>query len=252
MYQRITDLYYENIVIGSNINALSYAYFHNTYLLFARLQKPFLYDIEDGWKYKIKLWNKLAFNLSFRGMIPFGEKIQNIRLDNNIVKVFTKDNFIYNITYKNVVVCDDYKLDGFSEKNNEQNYKCIIQDHFNVLSGVNHDLEYINCNDDELKIIWFYDSLRHKNQIKAKDCVSVSLVDIKDMNNDNNSIGIIKMKTIKAMKKAGIKGRKNGINNPTRPLDIKHATREIIYLNNIHINNWDWKKQNYNDLRTFK
>ena len=261
MSQRILELEYDKLVIGSDLNALSYSYYNNAHIISCRNNKPISFDIEDGWEYKIDLWSKYAFHLSHNGLMPFGDKINVIRLEENLLKAVTKENLLIKIKYNNLFLSDDYMVEGLPPIYYETDNKILIHDYFDVTSGMNHDLRLISSEDELVSKLYFYKSIRQHNWPNSKDCVAVSLIDMQNIDNEDYSNGIVRIKTLKMMKQAGIKGKANGKITKFRPVNIQYNRREVfsigkkIYTNlypNMQMLEWNWELNKENVIRTSK
>ena len=259
--QRILELSYDKLVIGSDLDALSYSYNNKSHIIYARLQKPIAFDILPGWENRIELWNKFAFNLAFTGYMPFANKIDNIRIEDNIVKAVTVDNLLLKIKYNKLYISDSYKVEGLPANHEHANNKVIIQDYFDVTSGMHHEHNLLTSDDELVSKLYFYNSVRQHNWPNSKDCVAVSLIDSTNIFHEDYSQGIARIKVLKMMKDAGIKGRANGKMCINRPVAIELIKREFFSIgktiytnlqNNMQMLNWDWKEYKDDAIRTFK
>lgn len=259
--QRILELSYDKIVIGSDLDALSFSYSNNCHLIYIKLQKPIAFDILPGWENRIELWNKFAFNLSFGGYMPFVNKIDSIRLEDDYIKAITVDNLLLKIKYNKLYISDPYKVEGLPANHEHTNDKVIIQDYFDVTSGMHHEHTLLTSNDELVSKLYFYNSTRQHNWPDSKDCVAVSLIDSSNLLNEDYSQGVVRIKSLNMMKEAGIKGKKNGNIVKHRPINIAYNRREIIPVgktifynlqSNIEMLKWDWQKHEQDAIRTFK
>ena len=82
---------------------------------------------------------------------------------------------------------------------------------------------------NNIKKIIFFKS-RRPNINRTKDAVAISVMSDKTLNDINYSEGIARLKTLDIMKKAGMRGTKNGVNKRGTPLyyalKIEHSYRE--------------------------
>lgn len=242
MFQRTLELEYDKLVIGSDLSALSYAYVNKIPVIYLNLNKPFKFDDENIWKSKRDIWNKLCFLLAYTKYMPFGNIITNIKIDNNLLKCITKNYLSINITYNNLFIFDDYKIDGLPAPINKTNNFYHVLDYFNVLSGASHDYKYLSDDDDFVKKVIFYPTKRMPSNFRKniKDCVSVSRIEEKNLLLDEYSQNYSRLKTINLMAKAGIKGYYEKADNYYRKVQIESNKRKIFPLGkNIypHISN---------------
>jgi len=258
--QRILELSYDQLVIGSDLDALSFCYTNKAHSISCRIYKPFCYDLQNDWEYKIDLWSKYAFYLSYHGYMPFGDKIESIRLEDDIVKATTINNLLIKIKYNNLYISDDYKVEGLPFEHHHTNDKVLLHDYFKVTSGANHTFDYLESSDDLITKLYFYKSDRQGNKYKCKDAVGVSIIESDKLVDEDYSQGIARIKALKMMKEAGIKGRANGKNHSNRPVSIEHIKREFFSLNktiytnlnaNVEMLDWNWKDHPQNAIRSF-
>lgn len=233
MFQRTLDLYHKQLVIGSDLSALSYAYMNKSTLVYKNLLKPYKYNKEENWIEEKALWNKLAFLLTQGNYLPFNTNIESFRLEeNNLLKVFTKSNLIVNIHFDNLVISDDNGIIGLPPVEARTNNDFWVVDYFNVPCGCNHDIDFLFGNDNFIKKIYFYKSKRtFANDVK--DIVAVSLMNGEEISSPDYSQAIARLKIIKMMKKAGIKGRPNGFYKEKqcyRPIYIESNKRTVYPL----------------------
>lgn len=131
--ERTLDLSYDELVIGADLSALCYSYAKKIPLLHTRKLKPYKYGYFDDYEKRFNQWNHYMFILSLNGFVPFSDSIQIIRLEeNNLLKVTTKDNYLINIKFNNLVISDDHKFEGLPQPvGKTNNYFCVI-DHMGI------------------------------------------------------------------------------------------------------------------------
>jgi len=108
----------------------------------------------------------------------------------------------------------------------------MVYDWFNVKSGGQHNFEKLKDPENFfVQFLRFHPSLR-KNVRKIKDVVAISSMTEKELPDINYSEGLARLKTLKMMKEAGIKGKSNGISKRGYKLHyaikIEHSHREVI------------------------
>jgi hypothetical protein len=109
---RALDLQYDQLVIGADLSALLFAYKNRLPVVFYRKNPPYEYPREDGFEKKTNLWDFCMFNLAINGLVPVSDKTQAIRIEDEVVKVTTKNNLLVSIKYNKVWISDDYKVEG--------------------------------------------------------------------------------------------------------------------------------------------
>lgn len=232
MFQRTLELQYDKLVIGSDLSALSYAYVNKIPVLYLSLNKPFKYDDENTWKSKRDIWNKLAFLLSYTKYIPFSNVLTNIKIDDKQLKCVTKNYLSIIIHYNNLFIFDDYKLDGLPAPISKTNNFYHVLDYFNVTSGALHEHKHLNDNDDFVKKVIFYPTKRMPLNFnkKHKDCISISRIEESNLLLDEYSQNYSRLKTIKLMHEAGIKGYYEKADNYYRKVQLESNKRKVYAL----------------------
>ena len=223
------DFIYERnkVVIGSSLESLLYAYRTNSAIFIKDPSVPFEFVKAEqdfsflGFKEQpllINVWNRLYILLSMGGLLLNPFDMQNWRRESNKLIMITPQ------SKKIVVRSRSFKV--FDEPT-DMHY---VYDWFDVKSGGKHDLDLLENNEgDFIKKIIFFKS-RRPNINRTKDAVAISVMSDKTLNDINYSEGIARLKTLDIMKKAGMRGTKNGVNKRGTPLyyalKIEHSYRE--------------------------
>lgn len=206
--QRTLHLSFDNLVIGSDMSAFAYCYVHHCPAIYLRVLSPYKYNEYETYDSDKSLWNDLAYALSNSELLPFGDKIVSLRLeDNNILKAITKQSVVLTIKYNTLIISDDYKLEGLPPPIGKTSDKNWVIDWFNVKHGMLHSLQQINDFHNEFvkKIIFFVSDRFYKNARK-KDCLSLSKISDTELASGEYDENIARLKTLNMMKEAGIKG----------------------------------------------
>ena len=228
------NYYFDKLNLGGSLTALLYAYKTNTPIIidqprlpFELEEAPFHWDLEflgfssDLSVKKAEVWDRLSFLLAMSGLVIFPNNLRNFKLGENKITVITADN-------KKLEVCYD-KVNIFDE--DKQEY-CVVYDWFDVRSGSvhSHDIIY-DYQSDFIKQIVFYSSKRTGVQKHKKDLCAISEIKYSDLDLIDNSVGYARLKALKMMKEAGIRGTPNGYNSRGRQLHyaikIEHSHREV-------------------------
>lgn len=268
LHAKIRDINFsfDKIVVGSSLEALTYAYLNNLPLIHTRLQSPHFLDrfnseqdlSEFGIDNKIKilksndedysvgikkifLWEKLYFNLSLSGQIPLESKCVSLRIDNGTLKAATSKARLAKIKFNELIVFDDNSFIGLGSYNiKEKKYK--VYDWFQVRSGMKHEYDVI-CGDDEfVNKIYFYQSDRIDGNHPFKDAISYSYLTEEQLQDFEYSDINARFKTIYMMKQAGIKGTRNGRDSANKDrykyyaIKIENSKRQIIETQNVYEN----------------
>jgi len=115
------------------------------------------------------------------------------------------------VAYDNLRIFDTVNVGGLSADYEEEVRGYRVFDWFDVRSGMRHDIDQIvDEESDFVKKIYFYLSDRIDGNQDKKDMVAESFLDKEQIHDIEYSDSISRLKAIKMMKDAGIKGKKNG------------------------------------------
>ena len=92
----------KNIVIGGNLKALQFALKKGYPIVYKELELPFEFDYIDDTLTKRDYLEYMAFLLSVAGLNYFGDKIENIVVGDNKVKVSGKRAWLCEIECENI------------------------------------------------------------------------------------------------------------------------------------------------------
>ena len=230
------NLIVPKLITGGSLESLFYSYMNEVPIVLTQPYVPFeLETIENHEMFKFlgystdfsllksQVWDRLVFVLSMAGLVMMPNNVRNVRQEGNMIIFALKDNSRFTIQYERKIEFDKH-LTG----------KVDVYDWFDINSGSKIDLEEINDKQDNLvnKII-FYESRRHGQGGKGrKDLVSVSSIKEKELLDYENSESYVRLKTLKMMKDAGLRGRPNGYNKRGTQqfyaIKIEHTHREIL------------------------
>jgi len=251
--------HYDEVVIGGDINAVLCAYKNENVILLNNSDVPFVFDFCDpdlnlknayfeninyvlkttngDRKFgipKCKIWKYLVFLLSLQGLNPIGDKIKIIRLeDDNFLKITTEHSRLVRIKYNKLKIFDDKNVYGLKYANVDNQKRHKVLDWMDVRSGTRHAIDYLKTDDNFIKEIYFYSSLRIDGNNDKKDLVSVSYLTEEELQDFNFSSTIAKFKIIKLMDSANINGSRNGrLKNKEgyaySKIKIEAAKREVL------------------------
>jgi hypothetical protein len=122
---RALDLQFDQLVIGADLSALLFAYVNKIPVIYSKRKPPYEYPREDGFQNKTELWDFCIFNLALHGYMPVGDKVHSIRVEDEHVKITTKNNFLINIKYNKLWIGNDEGVEGLpliSGKTNNDNH----------------------------------------------------------------------------------------------------------------------------------
>lgn len=131
--ERTLDLNYDELVIGADLSALSYCYAKKVPVIFTRKIMPYMYNLEDNFEDQTRLYIELIHKLGYSCLLPFGNKIQSLRLeDDNTLKASTHSAFSISIKFNKLVISDDFRLEGLPEKIGRSSYDNSVIDYFTI------------------------------------------------------------------------------------------------------------------------
>ena len=266
MDYRITkdiDFFYNKVVIGSSLEALLYCFLTNVPFVYQECRCPhrfsfFESDIDlscfgiqntprvlispTGEKQvgaaKDILWEKLYFYLSLAGLNPLADKLSSIKLENDILKTFTRKGGMAKIKFNQLIVFDTEGFIGIPDPEFITPKRYKIYDWINVRRGLKHQFDLIEDPDTFFACsIIFYPTDRIDGDQVYKDACVISYLAEEELDDYQYSDINARFKTLYMMKAAGIKGPRNGY-HPTektkqlyRGLKIETSHREKELLN---------------------
>lgn len=253
---------HDKIIIGGTLNALIYSYINNIPIIFNVPKPPYFFEhfqpdtslerffikpdiltlqgttnTKEKGNSKLELWDKLTFILSLSGLMPLADKTLHLRIENekNILKVITKNHKMIKFKFDKLIIFDDENVHGLPtpKKSISKDDKKLVLDWIDVRRGMQHQFDYCVTDDDFVNRIHFYKSDRLCGDHDKKDIVSFSYLTFDELNSYEFSDTYAKFKILHLMKKAGIKGPRNGRrqNDPTKyihyAIRIEPTRREV-------------------------
>tara|TARA_A100001515_G_scaffold144928_2_gene150788 strand:+ start:283 stop:1176 length:894 start_codon:yes stop_codon:yes gene_type:complete len=258
-------LEYDNVILGSSIDAFLLGSQNFWPVIFSDFEKPFRFDycspdldlsklnlpkkLErkslttfDG-KFAVGppkhlLWERLYFAHSLRGLVPLSDLCKSIRTSDNKLTCFNEYSKIAEIKFNNCYYFGDNNvIDLFNEKNIEDmEYLCYDWIAFN--KGGKHEIDHFTTSDNFCQQVWFYPSDRIDGNTSVKDACVVSLLNSKQLADFDYSETMARFKLIDEMEKRGMKGLFNGYTSAGNPKHYKfkttHIRREKHAITKIH------------------
>ena len=235
---------FKELVIGGTLKAVLYAYINNCPLVYTRLSMPHRFDNFDEnpdifnipderttlfsnkgdiihGQPKSILLKKCMFLLSVAGLVPFSDAVNGIHLleDGTVKVVGTRT---YKAEVEKVFVFDDHNLHGsmLMPNGTKGSNKNLVLDWIHVRRGLTHKFDCLFGEGDFVKKIMFYPSERICGNNHMKDAVAISHLTDKELLDPDYGELYVRFKVEDTMKKAGIKGKRNGFrygdrNRPT-------------------------------------
>ena len=206
--QRTLELSFDRLVIGSDLSAFAFCYVHNCPAIYMRLLAPYKHDYHQTYDSDKRLWDDLAYGLTVGNLLPFADKIVSLRVtEENNLKAVTKQGVAITIKYNQLIISDDYNVEGLPPPTGKTSDKNWVIDWFYVRHGTYHELDVITDYDsDFVKRIVFHKSERFFPNNKRKDCLTVSLVTDAELANGEVDQNLARLKAIKMMKANGLRG----------------------------------------------
>jgi hypothetical protein len=182
---------------------------------------------------KLEAWKRMSFLLSLSGLMPLSDKAESIRVEGNSLRIVLGMTRMAVFKFNKLILFDDGNLTNIYPKE-EKNPRFKVLDWMDVKSGMSHSFDAIHTEDDFVKEIVFYKSLRIMGTKRLKDLVSVSYISSDNLLDFEHSDTYAKFKTLELMKKAGIRGTRNGrdVKNPEKykyyALKLESDRREVF------------------------
>lgn len=199
---------YDKIIIGSSLEAFLFSYFNKIKVMYTRNNQPDSFERIKEFGLgtnKRDIWNKYAFQLSLSGYIPFSDSIKHIQyISNNTLKVVTREDHVYTVSYKQLYVFDDYNFFDIPVSTSSTSVKYRVIDTFSYNSK-KLDKENIQSENDFLNQIIFHNT---------KKITTVSFVEKDEIDNFQHHLIKIKLESLLNI----------------RSLNLDHQIREIIDL----------------------
>jgi hypothetical protein len=264
---------YDEVVIGSGLEAAAYSYIRNVPLILNAHQSPYRFDFLDpdislekidlkntksalntpsgslhvGMS-KLDVWQHTLFLLSLSGLCSLSEKTETVRIEDRTVKVTTKGSKLtrFNFTDK-LTIFNEANVYGLPEPVEKVEPKFRVIDWIDVKSGSSHEFDRIEVPSYFANCIHFYPSERSFGKQVRKDAAVVSFLDSNQLLDYRYSDVYVRFMTKKIMKDFGIKGRKNG-RDPKDPKKNKHLG---IKLDSAYRQREQINKNKYEDTELF-
>jgi hypothetical protein len=243
-------LKFENIVIGSSLSALAYAYLNNCKVFFTKPELPFRFGylgveeqpldtpidtktlktfdrtMEVGTPKQI-LWDRLYFVLSLNGQIPLSNLCHTLRYDGRSLVCSNEYSKIFEAEFERCYYFGDNNAEGIIRKKtlDEDTYLCY--DHIAFNSGGKHEIDFIHTSDDFISEIWFYSSDRIDGNTPVRDACAVSKLTESQLRDFDYSETMARFKVLKIMKDNGMRGKQNGYTEKGTPRHYDFRTSSI-------------------------
>jgi hypothetical protein len=230
-------LTYDNLVVGSSLEALLFAYQNSYSLICTRLEVPYYFeeieDFELGTN-KLEIWNKYMYLLSLAGLCPFSDKIKFLRYkEHSQLKAVTQGEKVVTVKYNNLFVFDDHNFYDLPVENGITTKDIMVVDWLKVLSGRHHDLEVIKRDSEFINKLIFYYSGKMLFGKQSKDCIALSYLKDHQLYKDSYAEYVVRIKTQSIMEEHGIK------QTGTAKISVEHIKRDVVKLGKNIYENFD-------------
>ena len=194
-----TILNYEQIVIGSSLEALMFAFIRELPVFFSVAERPFRFDYLDpevdlaalrlqnesrslktfgedrivGLPKEL-LWERLMFLLSLQGKTPLANLCASMRYTGEALICSDEYAKIAEIKFQQAYYFGDRNCYKLLDQSRVDNGKYICYDWISFNRGGKHEIDFIETDDAFVKHIWFYPSDRIDGNSPVKDACVVS------------------------------------------------------------------------------
>ena len=232
---------YEDIVVGSCLRAVLFAFNNNLPIFFSTPSRPFRFDFLEpntdlgcvkltsagGAIQKELLWERLLFLLNLDGKVPLANLCASMRFDGEHLICSNEYSKIGTLNFSNCFYFGDDNVSGLVREKELANptYACYDWIAFN--SGGKHKIDYIWVGDDFVKEIWFYSSDQMCGNTPVKDACVVSILTQDQLTDFDYGETMARFKMISEMEKRGMKGRQNGYSTNGNSKHYKFRTTHI-------------------------
>ena len=232
----LTEYRFEKLNVGGSLECLLHSFINDEQVLLLNPIYPFElselpyhgnlrflgYESNRAIR-KSEMWDRLTFLLSMSGQIIFPNTVKTFRSDKNRFVLVTEFNKRITVVADEVVAWEE-QLDG----------RVNVYDWFHVRSGNNHQYNRITDHRyDFVHTLHFYPANRIGSNGVMKDACAESVLSTEDLSTPDFAEGIARLKVLKMMKDAGIRGQSNGYaKNGTQlhyAVKIEHTHREVMH-----------------------
>jgi len=241
---------YENIVVGSSLSALIFAYVNEYPVFFTDANIPFRFDFlspnhtpigvpceaktllsfDDEMKVGTRkqiLWDRLYFLLSLKGLTPLSNLCKTIRCNDNSIICLNEYSKIFEASFIDCHYFGDSNAAGFVRKNKLDEHSYVCYDYIAFNSGGKHEIDFIHTDDDFISEVWFYSSDRIDGNTPVRDACAVSKLTESQLIDFDYSETMARFKVLKIMKDNGMRGKLSGYTKKGTPRHYDFRTTSI-------------------------
>ena len=243
---------YEEIVIGSNLTAVLYAFNNKLPIFYSRPNPPFRFDycepsldiealrIPRGSRDlqthsgKIRvgipkqlIWDRLLFLLSMDGHVPLSTLCHSMRHNGSTLICSNEYSKIAEVRFQKVYYFGDENCNGIVSEKTVANPTYVCYDWVAFNRGGKHEIDLIETTDNFVNQIWFYPTDRVDGNSPVKDACLVSTLTEEQMLHFDYSQTMARFKMIAEMRERGMRGLFNGYSPTGTPKYYKFRTSVI-------------------------
>lgn len=226
---------HQEIVVGSSLKAILFAFKKNCPVIFTDPQTPFRFEYldyninldalkldnkknkllsTDNHKFvgleKFLLWERLLFLLSLDSKVPLSNLCKSIRCDDNKIVCFNEYSKIAQFKFDKCYYFDEENSVGFIKEKNIDSELITCYDWIAFNKGGKHKVDYIETDNSFVKNVWFYPSDRIDGATAIKDACIVSQLRKNQLESFDFSETMARFKLEHEMYARGMKGPSNG------------------------------------------
>lgn len=254
---------YENIVIGSSLEAVLYAIVNQYPIFFTEPLAPLRFEyflpsidlsflqIPDSSKIlktldsekavgtpKQTLWELTLFFLGIDGLAPLSNLCSSMRYDGVRIACYNDYSKIADIGFDTCHYFYDPNIAGLVKNINIENQTYICYDYIGFHKGGKHEIDYITTDDDFVSQIWFYSSDRICGNTGVKDACVLSKLTSEQLSDFSYSQTMSKFKALSIMYDNEMKGPLSGYTSKGTPRYSKFKTSLIGREKRLHCPEW--------------
>tara|TARA_R100001082_G_C4328326_1_gene144423 strand:- start:179 stop:829 length:651 start_codon:yes stop_codon:yes gene_type:complete len=184
------DYTWKDIVIGSDFEAVKFA--HENHFVLIKNREPHHHSYEGV----EELWADKLYELYEQGLVPFTDKILNLRIDleNKILSV-KGHNQSWTVKYENIYQYDESNVEGGKLNRNPEYYR--VFDWFDCQGLYDLNVETLATEDKFVSKVTFFKSLRIDGNQRYLDLFCESILTQDQLKNFDYGETMARLKTTK-------------------------------------------------------
>jgi hypothetical protein len=189
----VVDFFWNNVVIGSDLDAVEFAHDNNYFLI--KNRRPYHHSYGGS----EPLWAEKSYQLYNRGLCAFTDKVQVLRVDpkEKIIKVFT-ESAMFLVRYSRLHLFDTDNVSGVSMDRQLLYYRVL--DWFDCKGLYDLPKDRIITDDDFVNKIVFFKTPRIDGDQKYLDLLCESFLTEEQLKNFDYSDTMARLKTVMMLK----------------------------------------------------